>query len=150
MSTLHTVNKSPYERVAAASAFSHLSEGDAVLLIEDGVLGARKGGSFERRIGEAHGVAVYALKPDLDARGLKPEQLDEQTFSRFLLTADMPDPDLLIRTSGEKRISNFLLWQCAYAEFVFLERQWPDFDQNDFNAAIQEYLGRTRRYGGAG
>jgi undecaprenyl diphosphate synthase len=81
---------------------------------------------------------------------IAPEQLDENTFSRLLLTADIPDPDLLIRTSGEKRISNFLLWQCAYAEFVFLERQWPDFDQNDFNAAIQEYLGRTRRYGGAG
>jgi undecaprenyl diphosphate synthase len=81
---------------------------------------------------------------------LKPEQLDEKAFSGFLLTADMPDPDLLIRTSGEKRISNFLLWQCAYAEFVFLDRQWPDFDADDFNGAIQEYLGRTRRYGGAG
>jgi tRNA 2-thiouridine synthesizing protein B len=75
MSTLHTVNKSPYERVAAASAFSHLCEGDAVLLIEDGVLGARKGGAFARRIGEARGVSVYALGPDLEARGLKPEQL---------------------------------------------------------------------------
>jgi undecaprenyl diphosphate synthase len=81
---------------------------------------------------------------------LKPEQLNEEGFSQFLLTADMPDPDLLIRTSGEKRISNFLLWQCAYAEFVFLDRQWPDFDADDFNSAIQEYLGRTRRYGGAG
>ena len=81
---------------------------------------------------------------------LKPEQLNEQSFSQFLLTAEMPDPDLLIRTSGEKRISNFLLWQCAYAEFIFLDRLWPDFDAEDFNAAIQEYLGRTRRYGGAG
>ena len=90
-----------------------------------------------------------AMQAAIDGK-LTPEQLDDQTFSRFLLTADMPDPDLLIRTSGEKRISNFLLWQCAYAEFVFLERQWPDFDKNDFNAAIQEYLGRTRRYGGAG
>ncbi len=62
----------------------------------------------------------------------------------------MPAPDLLIRTSGEKRISNFLLWQCAYAEFVFTDRLWPDFDENDFNAAIQEYHGRARRYGGAG
>ena len=90
-----------------------------------------------------------AMQAALDGK-LKPEQLNEQNFSQFLLTADMPDPDLLIRTSGEKRISNFLLWQCAYAEFVFLERQWPDFDADDFNAAIQEYLGRTRRYGGAG
>ena len=75
MSTLHTVNKSPYERVAAASAFSHLREGDAVLFIEDGVLGARKGGAFAKRIGEAQGVSVYALAPDLEARGMKPEQL---------------------------------------------------------------------------
>ena len=81
---------------------------------------------------------------------LSPDQLDEERFEDLLLTAGTPDPDLLIRTSGEKRISNFLLWQCAYAEFVFLERLWPDFDENDFNAAIQEYLGRTRRYGGAG
>ena len=75
MSTLHTVNKSPYERVAAATAFAHVLPGDAVLMIEDGVLGARKGGAFAKRIGEAQDVAVYALKPDLDARGLKPDQL---------------------------------------------------------------------------
>jgi undecaprenyl diphosphate synthase len=90
-----------------------------------------------------------AMQAALDG-SLKPEQLNEQAFSGFLLTADMPDPDLLIRTSGEKRISNFLLWQCAYAEFIFLDRLWPDFDADDFNGAIQEYLGRTRRYGGAG
>jgi undecaprenyl diphosphate synthase len=94
-------------------------------------------------------AARKAMQAAVEGR-IAPEQLDETNFSGFLLTADMPDPDLLIRTSGEKRISNFLLWQCAYAEFVFIERQWPDFDQNDFNAAIQEYLGRTRRYGGAG
>jgi undecaprenyl diphosphate synthase len=94
-------------------------------------------------------AARKAMQAAVDGT-LKPEQLNEQAFSGFLLTADMPDPDLLIRTSGEKRISNFLLWQCAYAEFVFIERQWPDFDQDDFNSAIQEYLGRTRRYGGAG
>jgi undecaprenyl diphosphate synthase len=94
-------------------------------------------------------AAKKAMQAALDG-SLKPDQLNEQAFSGFLLTADMPDPDLLIRTSGEKRISNFLLWQCAYAEFVFLDRQWPDFDADDFNGAIQEYLGRTRRYGGAG
>ncbi len=60
-----------------------------------------------------------------------------------------PDPDLLIRTSGEKRISNFLLWQCAYAELVFLERLWPDFTRNDLESAITEYHGRDRRYGAA-
>ncbi|HEY4161714.1 MAG TPA: polyprenyl diphosphate synthase [Dongiaceae bacterium] len=94
-------------------------------------------------------AARKAMKAAVEGK-MTPDQLDERNFSGFLLTADIPDPDLLIRTSGEKRISNFLLWQCAYAEFVFIERQWPDFDQNDFNAAIQEYLGRTRRYGGAG
>jgi undecaprenyl diphosphate synthase len=94
-------------------------------------------------------AARKAMQAAIEGK-MTPEQLDEGNFSQFLLTADIPDPDLLIRTSGEKRISNFLLWQCAYAEFVFIERQWPDFDQNDFNAAIQEYLGRTRRYGGAG
>jgi undecaprenyl diphosphate synthase len=94
-------------------------------------------------------AARQAMRAALEGK-LAPEQLDEGKFSSFLLTAGMPDPDLLIRTSGEKRISNFLLWQCAYAEFVFLERQWPDFDQADFDSAIQEYLGRTRRYGGAG
>jgi tRNA 2-thiouridine synthesizing protein B len=77
MSTLHTVNKSPYERIAAASAFNHLRDGDAVLLIEDGVLGARRGGAFARRIGEAQGVSVYALGPDLEARGLKSDQIAE-------------------------------------------------------------------------
>ena len=99
--------------------------------------------------GEIVAAAKKAMQAAL-AGTLKPDELDERAFSGFLLTSDMPDPDLLIRTSGEKRISNFLLWQCAYAEFVFLERQWPDFDADDFNGAIQEYLGRTRRYGGAG
>ncbi|WP_374383962.1 polyprenyl diphosphate synthase [Dongia sp.] len=82
------------------------------------------------------------------ARGeLTPDQIDETRFERFLFTAGMPDPDLLIRTSGEKRISNFLLWQCAYAEFVFLEKHWPDFGQEDMKAAIAEFHGRNRRYG---
>jgi undecaprenyl diphosphate synthase len=99
--------------------------------------------------GEIVLAARAAMQAALDGR-LKPEELDERHFENLLLTAGTPDPDLLIRTSGEKRISNFLLWQCAYAEFVFVDRLWPDFDENDFNAAIQEYHGRTRRYGGAG
>jgi len=94
-------------------------------------------------------AARTAMQAAIEGK-LKPEELDERRFGNLLLTAGMPDPDLLIRTSGEKRISNFLLWQCAYAEFVFLDRLWPDFDEKDFNAAIQEYHGRTRRYGGAG
>ena len=80
---------------------------------------------------------------------LSPEQMTEEHFGSLLSTAGTPDPDLLIRTSGEKRISNFLLWQCAYAEFIFIEKHWPDFDADDLKAAIDEFRGRTRRYGAA-
>mgnify|MGYP001001478755 CR=1 FL=1 len=71
----------------------------------------------------------------------------EGLFTHFLMTAGIPDPDLLIRTSGEQRISNFLLWQCAYAEFVFTETLWPDFGREDLAAALAEYAGRERRFG---
>ncbi len=74
--------------------------------------------------------------------------ITEQTISNSLLTANIPDPDLLIRTSGEQRISNFLLWQCAYTEMVFTDTLWPDFNENDFNDALLEYASRDRRYGG--
>ena len=70
-----------------------------------------------------------------------------ETFSRYLYTADMPDPDLVIRTSGETRISNFLLMQAAYAEFIFTPVLWPDFTKADLAAALAEYAGRERRYG---
>ena len=79
---------------------------------------------------------------------LRPEEIDQTRLSHALLTADMPDPDLLIRTSGEKRISNFLLWQLAYTELVFLDTLWPDFAHADLDAAINEFNGRDRRYGG--
>ncbi len=92
-------------------------------------------------------LAAKRLAEAVQRGELSPNQIDEARFERFLFTADMPDPDLLIRTSGEKRISNFLLWQCAYAEFVFLEKHWPDFGQDDLKSAIAEYLGRNRRYG---
>ncbi len=71
----------------------------------------------------------------------------EEVFSANLMTAGIPDPDLLIRTSGEQRISNFLLWQCAYAEFVFTQTLWPDFGKTDLEEAIGEYQGRERRFG---
>ena len=67
---------------------------------------------------------------------------------RFLDTGGAPDPDLVIRTSGEKRISNFLLWQAAYAEYVFIDLLWPDFDHDAFAAAVTEFQNRERRYGG--
>jgi len=76
-----------------------------------------------------------------------PEAIDESMIARHLFTADIPDPDLLIRTSGEQRISNFLLWQCAYAELVFTKTLWPDFGRAELAQAIADYGGRERRYG---
>ncbi len=72
----------------------------------------------------------------------------EEVFASFLMTADVPDPDLLIRTSGEQRISNFLLWQCAYSEFIFVDAYWPDFNREHLQKALDEYAGRERRFGG--
>jgi undecaprenyl diphosphate synthase len=95
-------------------------------------------------------AAARSLAADVASGRLKPEEIDEAAFAARLFTADMPDPDLLIRTSGEKRISNFLLWQLAYAEFVFVDTLWPDFSENDFETAIREYQGRERRYGATG
>jgi undecaprenyl diphosphate synthase len=79
---------------------------------------------------------------------LAPAEIDADVFSEALQTSGIPDPDLVIRTSGEKRLSNFLLWQSAYAEFVFVPVLWPDFDAACFAAAIEEYAGRQRRFGG--
>lgn len=76
--------------------------------------------------------------------------IDQQSFERELLTAGLPDPDLLIRTSGEQRISNFLLWQCAYSELVFVDTLWPDFGKEHLEQAIVEFRRRERRYGGVG
>ena len=95
-------------------------------------------------------VAARRLARRVAEGVLRPEEIDEQTFAENLFTAGVPDPDLLIRTSGEKRISNFLLWQLAYAEFVFVNTLWPDFSKQDFEDAIREYHSRERRYGTAG
>ena len=76
------------------------------------------------------------------------DNLDEQGFETYLQTVGLPEPDLLIRTSGERRISNFLLWQCAYSELVFVDTLWPDFEEQDFLLAIKEFSERDRRYGG--
>jgi undecaprenyl diphosphate synthase len=78
---------------------------------------------------------------------LDPADLDEAGFARFLSTADMPDPDLIIRTSGEQRLSNFLLWQSAYAELVFMDVLWPDFSLAHFSEALETYARRERRFG---
>jgi undecaprenyl diphosphate synthase len=76
------------------------------------------------------------------------DTVDEETFGRYLYAPEMPDPDLVIRTSGELRVSNFLLWQSAYAEFVFTDTLWPDFGPDEFRAAIEDYARRRRRFGG--
>lgn len=92
-------------------------------------------------------TAVRALAEDVAAGRLAPDAIDEEGFARYLATADIPDPDLLIRTSGEQRISNFLLWQIAYTELVFNDVLWPDFDRSHLESAIQEYNSRERRFG---
>jgi undecaprenyl diphosphate synthase len=78
-----------------------------------------------------------------------PQNIDEKVFSSFLDTADQPDPDLLIRTSGEQRISNYLLWQNAYTEFYFTEKMWPEFSETDLLEAITEFQRRERLFGGS-
>jgi undecaprenyl diphosphate synthase len=92
-------------------------------------------------------AAVQAIAAEVARGSLAAEDVDEDCLARHLFTADIPDPDLLIRTGGEQRISNFLLWQCAYSELVFTKTLWPDFSRNDLEQAIDEYCGRERRYG---
>jgi undecaprenyl diphosphate synthase len=87
--------------------------------------------------------AIRAILRD----GVDPKGVTEELVSRYLYTSDSPDPDLVIRTSGEQRISNFLIWQAAYAEWVFPETLWPDFGRDELLAAIQEFGRRERRYG---
>ena len=91
--------------------------------------------------------AAKQIAEDIASGALKASEVDEAAFSQRLFTADMPDPDLLIRTSGEQRISNFLLWQCAYSEFAFIDTLWPDFTEIDFESAIKNFQNRERRYG---
>ena len=78
---------------------------------------------------------------------MNPDEIDEDTISASLTTSDIPDPELMIRTSGEKRISNFLLWQLAYTELYFTEKLWPDFGKEDFYKAVADFQKRERRYG---
>ncbi len=94
--------------------------------------------------------AVKGIIKDIEQKGLELDKLDEETFSNYLYTADLSDPDLLIRTSGEMRISNFLLWQLAYAELLITPTLWPDFRQREFLQAILEYQQRERRFGTIG
>jgi undecaprenyl diphosphate synthase len=91
--------------------------------------------------------AVRAIAAQAVNGAIAAEEVDENCIARHLFTADIPDPDLLIRTSGEQRISNFLLWQCAYSELIFTKTLWPDFSGLDLDRAIGEFCGRERRFG---
>lgn len=91
--------------------------------------------------------AARRLAEEAAAGRIDPAQIDEALFAKFLYTHDIPDPDLMVRTSGEQRLSNFLLWQVAYSELVFLDTFWPDFSRQDFEQAVREFGRRERRYG---
>jgi len=93
--------------------------------------------------------AFNKISEEIAAGKIKPGAITEKMIQRHLLTADLPDVDLFVRSSGEQRASNFLLWQSAYAEFVFLDTLWPDFNRKNLWEAIEIYLGRDRRFGGA-
>ena len=92
--------------------------------------------------------AVRALAEDVKKGKLMPEEVDETCIEKYLDTHDIPDPDLLIRTSGEQRLSNYLLWQLAYTEFYFTDVPWPYFTKQELEKAIEQYNSRDRRYGG--
>lgn len=92
-------------------------------------------------------LAVREIARQVERGELRPEWIDEDMFSRVLPGSDVPDPDLIIRTAGERRLSNFLLWQAAYAEFYFSSTLWPDFDAGDLEDALADYQTRTRKFG---
>ena len=92
-----------------------------------------------------HAAAYSRLR--IVADGLSPAEIDEDVISRYLYTCSVPDPDLMIRTAGEMRLSNFLIWQAAYSEYYATETLWPDFGKEDLHAAIQAYGTRHRKFG---
>ena len=92
--------------------------------------------------------AVKNIAYEVKNGNINVEEITEDTISNNLYTAGEPDPDLLIRTSGELRLSNFLLWQLAYTEFLFIDKNWPDFSEEDINEAIEVYQKRNRKFGG--
>ena len=133
---------------------------DLAAIVADSVLEAAKYEGFELRdrdvisitesiVARAQGnyASVDAIAEDVKNGNITIEQIDEKCFSDYLNTSGMPDPELLIRTSGEERISNFLLWQLAYSEFYFTDKFWPDFGKEDLYAAIVDYQNRERRFG---
>lgn len=92
--------------------------------------------------------AIKEMYRDIDSKKILYSDINEDLFSKYLYTKNIPDPDLIIRPSGEQRLSNFLLWQCAYSEFWYSNINWPDFTEKDLHKAIKDYQNRDRRYGG--
>ena len=139
-------------RLKVIGEFGRLAS-DISLLVEHAEAVTRDNSRITLTIALSYGgraeivAAVPAIAERVAAGRLAPESVDEDCLARHLFTAELPDPDLLIRTSGEQRISNFLLWQCAYSELVFTKTLWPDFSKSDLEQAIDEYRGRERRYG---
>lgn len=95
-------------------------------------------------------TAAKNIAADVEHGIVKPAQVDEEMFSKYLSTTFMPDPELLIRTGGELRLSNYLLWQCAYSELYFCDTYWPDFGEEELRLAIADYQHRQRRFGKTG
>lgn len=126
---------------------------DIVSMIEDAEVQTADGARLKLTLALSYGgrqeivAAARSLAERAVSGELQPADIDDRVFASHLDTVGMPDPDLLIRTSGEKRISNFLLWQLAYTELVFIDVLWPDFGAEDLSAAIEEFNGRERRYG---
>jgi undecaprenyl diphosphate synthase len=126
---------------------------DIVSLIENAEAQTRDNAALDLTIALSYGgrseiaAAARRIADEVAGGRIRPEDVTEQTVASCLATAGIPDPDLVIRTGGEKRLSNFLLWQSAYAELVFTDKLWPDFTKQDLGDAIREYHQRERRYG---
>lgn len=127
-----------YTRDALQYAMDKTKNNDGLLL------------NFALNYGGRHEVihAIQKILEDINNGKLANEEINEEQFSQYLYTSGLPEPDLLIRTGGEKRLSNFLLWQLAYTEFWFTNVLWPDFSEKEFLCALEEYRKRKRRFGG--
>lgn len=106
--------------------------------------------NFALNYGSRHEIvkAVQAIAKDVESNNLNPSEINDELFSSYLMSKSLQDPDLLIRTSGELRLSNFMLWQLAYTEFWFTDVLWPDFKENHLIEAIEAFQNRGRRFGG--
>ncbi len=129
-------------------------ERDLLRLIDDAIELTKDNTSLNLTIAFNYGArdeiarAARRIAEDVAKGTLTPAEVTQERFATYLDTADLPDPDLLIRTSGELRLSNFLLWQVAYSEFVFVDCYWPDFSREQLEAALAQYQRRNRRFGG--